>query len=1325
MAISQAQLEQLYLAYFGRPADFDGTVFYTSNPDFDIWSVAAAFSASPESQALYGTGVAPNFISAATINAIYQNLFNRDAEPAGLAYWAGEVAAGRLTAAGAAYGILLGAQNADAVSVANKLAASAAFTAALDTSAEIIGYAGDDAAQAARDFLATVTSDPATLTAALAGVDAAVAAVTNGGVISGETVNLTTGLDDLAFSALNTADIVKGYFDGGAGDTLTVADTIVGNGHTVLEVAVDAGGGSLAAPYFAGSGIEGLHVIAAGSGWATFDATNIGTALSDISLSGTDGLEVCVTSMDATGDVTLSIAAAATGTIYATGALNGADFSACLWNSDTNDVGASMSVGSSGIDAALGQSDSAWLSLCASGGSLNIGDITAQIGKSATLCLSVENCVSKTGAGGAATVGDLVIGNVNLDLSATCAYFEADFTNCAYTAKGAATVGNVLVGAVDIHVAKDANMTSWTIINAASSDKGSATAGNFTVGTITVNADKGAGYNMYTCFSNQAYADTGNATVGNMSIGSITVVGGDALDQAAYFQAEQSATVSATGNATVGTLTVGDISMTLGDNATGTGTSATMCFCEYAGADKGVAAIGAMTFGNITFNVGENNDFCLDVCESAYVSTKGAATVGDVTIGNITGDVGQSGTGALEFIICASGAGTAHADSVGNFTVGNVDVYGSADANLSLCMCVYADQGTVGNVTVGTVDMYIENDASLSMLLCVSADSMGDLTIGDVTLTLGTSSSVDTFCVSVYADEDGIGNITYGDMTVTAAKCAWDSQASNCFYACADIGNVTIGDITATVGLSASFTEMFDFCFSADNGAIGDVTFGDITFTGAKSASVCQYIGVTAEDGMGNVTLGDVTLTAATGADLSMCFCAWVSDDIGNVTVGDLTASAGKSANASICASLDNSGEWGDISVGNIDASAIGKSAYAWVGLDYSSDDTDDAGNITVGSIDAHASKTGAAACVSLSFTSFENVGAVTIGDISMSASGKGGARQWMDIDVTADQDIGAVTVGDVTIAESGGKTGTQNWAGISLCFSAGDEMGAVTVGDVTMTLSNAVSATVDAQGYFTLTVSAASGGNTTVGDITVSAAEVASGTAGYVFESAFVSADFNIYSDGNLVIGDITVADGGYAGYASMADTSAAVLDNLGTLTTWLDLSVAAGKTITVGAVDYSGYQDVATIDVSAWKGAGVINAAQGDTTITDNKTKNVITLAGGDDLVILNAGATTDESAEANIDEIIAFSHGDDMIQIDNTTGGGSTFAFKTTGLSDYAAFLAWAQGAISTDDVAVGVVNGNMYVAIDNDAGGTVDFVIKLTGVTDVDATDFNIM
>lgn len=207
MAVTQAQLTELYLAYFGRPPDFDGIQFYTSNPAATMTSVAAGFSASPESTALYGS-----VFGAAQVNAIYQNLFNRSAEPAGLAYWTAEVAAGRLTAAGAAQAILQGAQNTDKTTVTNKIALSTAFVAQLDTNAEIIGYSGTASAASARAFLATVTDTAASVTAANA---ALAGAVTNA-------VGLGSGNVGTTYTLAIAAETLVGT---GANDTFNSADT--------------------------------------------------------------------------------------------------------------------------------------------------------------------------------------------------------------------------------------------------------------------------------------------------------------------------------------------------------------------------------------------------------------------------------------------------------------------------------------------------------------------------------------------------------------------------------------------------------------------------------------------------------------------------------------------------------------------------------------------------------------------------------------------------------------------------------------------------------------------------------------------------------------------------------------------------------------------------------------------------------------------------------------------------------------------------------------------------------------------------------------------
>lgn len=198
MPISATDLNKAYLAYFGRPADFTGQSYFATK---DLADVVAAFDTSAESKALYGDNVT------AKVNAIYNNLFNRDAEPAGLQYWVNQIQTGKITGAGAALAILNGALTTDAASVQNKLQASAAFVAALDTTPEIVGYSGTSAAEAARVWLKSVGSTTGSLTTAIAGVDAAVKGAVAGSTSSGGTFNLVVGQDSIV--GTSSADTFK------------------------------------------------------------------------------------------------------------------------------------------------------------------------------------------------------------------------------------------------------------------------------------------------------------------------------------------------------------------------------------------------------------------------------------------------------------------------------------------------------------------------------------------------------------------------------------------------------------------------------------------------------------------------------------------------------------------------------------------------------------------------------------------------------------------------------------------------------------------------------------------------------------------------------------------------------------------------------------------------------------------------------------------------------------------------------------------------------------------------------------------------------------
>jgi S-layer protein len=143
--VNATELQGLYLAYFGRPADTEGLAFYTSDQSIDLWQIAGFFSASNESQSLFAGAT-----TADVIDSIYMNLFNRHAEADGLQFWTNAVDSGKITSGQAAYAILTGAQIDDKVTIDNKIAACSAFTDAL---AGTHAYVGEDAAAYARSII--------------------------------------------------------------------------------------------------------------------------------------------------------------------------------------------------------------------------------------------------------------------------------------------------------------------------------------------------------------------------------------------------------------------------------------------------------------------------------------------------------------------------------------------------------------------------------------------------------------------------------------------------------------------------------------------------------------------------------------------------------------------------------------------------------------------------------------------------------------------------------------------------------------------------------------------------------------------------------------------------------------------------------------------------------------------------------------------------------------------------------------------------------------------------------------------------------------------
>ncbi|MDN4035479.1 DUF4214 domain-containing protein [Massilia sp. YIM B02443] len=271
-----AVVQQLYISYFGRPADYYGLQNFSAQLDAmgapktfaEVQAAVQAdgagttalsrlvntFSSSEESIALYGTDTTQVGISK-FVAAIYENVLGRPADLPGFNYWVEAITSGAVTMANAAAAITQGALTnttaqglLDAQAVNNKVAVATAFTTALDTPAELNAYSGEAAAAAGRGLLSGVNSST-NVTAYQATINSTISSIVTGSAPISNLV-LTEGVDNIVgtnandtitalvradaaadnngTSTLNSGDVI----DGGAGiDTLNL---IVGKAGSVL-----------------------------------------------------------------------------------------------------------------------------------------------------------------------------------------------------------------------------------------------------------------------------------------------------------------------------------------------------------------------------------------------------------------------------------------------------------------------------------------------------------------------------------------------------------------------------------------------------------------------------------------------------------------------------------------------------------------------------------------------------------------------------------------------------------------------------------------------------------------------------------------------------------------------------------------------------------------------------------------------------------------------------------------------------------------------------------------------------------------------------------
>ncbi|NMG56568.1 beta strand repeat-containing protein [Aromatoleum aromaticum] len=248
-------VQKIYIAFYQRPADPAGLHYWSQRIDLangDLGAVIDAFANSEEAVRLYFPEADPlentlyDLIDADSvgglIDSIYQALFNRLPDAGGKEFYVNGFIDGTFTAADIMLNVLNGAQNDDAVAVANKLEVSTLFTAALDPELDGIGpfnatYDANDELTA-RDWLAAVTADPTTrMTEAQVVEDVQTLIADAGDPIldetSGGTFTLTTDQDILVGTSGNdTFNAAAVNILGQDANTLQAFDSINGGAGT-------------------------------------------------------------------------------------------------------------------------------------------------------------------------------------------------------------------------------------------------------------------------------------------------------------------------------------------------------------------------------------------------------------------------------------------------------------------------------------------------------------------------------------------------------------------------------------------------------------------------------------------------------------------------------------------------------------------------------------------------------------------------------------------------------------------------------------------------------------------------------------------------------------------------------------------------------------------------------------------------------------------------------------------------------------------------------------------------------------------------------------
>ena len=1230
-----ALVQDLYVAYFGRPADYYGlqnfeAALAAANAPTDPAGLATAYSTntavkslidsfgtSAESTALYGSGSTESFV-----NAIFENLFNRPAAVSGLTFWVNAINSGSVTKGDAALAILAGAFNnsttqgkADQTLIDNKIAVATNFTTDLgNSSTQIVAYSGATAAQDARLMLAGVTgsTDPTTFNVQ----------TTINNIVAGSTsntYNLTTGVDTITGGPGNNTfnavlDNTAGVAAGGQAATLQSFDTITGGTlNNTLNVTDFGIGSTMTIP--SGASITGITTLNVNSlemvggnysGWSNLTALNIKSATGGVDL--TVGSNAAVTASNHNGGMYIN---------------GGSTFNLTETGSGTIGVQAGAGATSVAITGSTGGYIEDYNYGTATATTLNTVSITGATGAYA-LDSNVTSLTitSQTGTGGTDTVyasaGTRTL-NLTLDGDATTTVIDAHATAVVVTAATAASSAIVLDAAAATALTfNDGVNLAFSSISATSAKTATITgAGNFTAdlshlaATAAVDATGASGVVTVTLAGAGGESFVGGTGQDVVSIGATqtgTITGGSASNNEIVLNNAGLATVTDIASATHfsifgvagNTHGVFDMSKVSGYDA-----------FDVQGAGGNVTFTNAATGSSLSVEAGGVSS---DIITLQTADTAGANDSATVNLGSSSNvpfgiTVGQITLEDSNFV------GTAHVTI--NNLVGGSNVHNTIgtldDNNIVSLNLTGSGELTILTMNIDSTSLTISNGiaghSSISAGIATLTDNhLATLTIGGADgFGIGTLTSTSAGLTIVDNNAAAVAINNFNDTSLTTATF---TNSVNTTAAAFHVGSGSVSEPSlATLNLNGNV----QISITGDTVASGITVNGssdnaNVSFTATGQTAAAKTNAIALGNGNDTIVLGSSSVAAIPGAT-----------EVDTVTWQAITGNAGATETLDVTWQAFATAAVGSETIGGMTISSDGTATFTAAQVASVADGTATVAGLTITTPASGWTVTAGTGSSDTTFTSTTSNAAVSApSDAAFTGSG------------AAPTD----TVTTTGVAPAGG---TESIGGATVTGTAG----AYTAAQVaTVAGGGAVSGLALTTSPTLWTIGAASGATTTFTSTTANHAEPGPAGAG-------ATGDATSPTSLQTTLGVTPVSGSGGGGAATSIDTLTLGTGNdsvtdytLGTLNVSVTESSTSTDSITANTAS--------TLHITAGNGANTISdtAAGAAITITAGTGANSITVGA-------NTTGTITVGAHTGTDTISLGASGTSLTAIEKISG------------------------------------------------------------------------